>query len=283
MLDTNILVKTDQFDGPLGLLLHLIQKEEMDIKKLDLTHITRQYLDFLAKMRELNFDVAGDYLYLAATLVLLKSKTCITEEESFKILQGDDEIVITSQAELIRRLEELQHYQEMGQKLWSLDKLGHEVFIKPKIDRKTIVNSILSPMDLEKLTTTMMDLIQKNMRKFTVVKRDRLSIKEKLQFLKNFLRKGEQRTFNDVLSDGEANDITNIIISFISILELARLKKVSIFQNDDQGEIYIDVKESLEDFDVNMADGFEEDEESEESEESEVQIIGEEIKQTQTV
>ena len=81
MLDTSIQVQTDQFDGPLGLLLLLIQREEMNIHELDLTHITRQYLDFLNQMEELNFDVAGDFLFLAATLILLKSKNCLTETD----------------------------------------------------------------------------------------------------------------------------------------------------------------------------------------------------------
>ena len=143
MLDTSIQVKTDHFDGPLGLLLLLVEKEEMNIRDLDLTKITKQYLDYLAQMRDLNFDVAGDYLFLASTLLLLKSKICIAEEE-LKGLEaefGIEGMSITSQSELIRRLEELQLYQKMSKKLWGLEKKGHEVFVKPKVDRKAIVNS----------------------------------------------------------------------------------------------------------------------------------------------
>jgi segregation and condensation protein A len=144
MLDTTIQVKTDYFDGPLGLLLVLIQKEEVSIRELDLTKITKQYLGYLAQMRELDFDVAGDYLFLASTLLLLKSKNCITEEESTSLMNqfGADGLNITSQSELVRRLEELQKFQRVGQGLWKLPKKGHEVFVKPKINRKAIVNSI---------------------------------------------------------------------------------------------------------------------------------------------
>ena len=71
MLDTSIKVQTDGFDGPLGLLLLLIQKEEMSIRNLDLTKITKQYLSFIDEMRELNFDVAGEYLFLASNLIFL--------------------------------------------------------------------------------------------------------------------------------------------------------------------------------------------------------------------
>lgn len=264
MLDTSIQVKTDHFDGPLGLLLLLIEKEEMNIRDLDLTKITKQYLDYLAQMRDLNFDVAGDYLFLASTLLLLKSKICIAEEE-MKGLEaefGIEGMNITSQAELIRRLEELQLYQKMSKKLWELEKKGHEIFVKPKVDRKAIVNSILTPMDLNSLTMTMVDFLFRQRRKYTVVKRDRLSIKEKLKFLKDNLKLGEQVTFdalleqNGMTQDGEdATD--NVVITFISLLELARLKRVNVFQNEDRSTIYVNVVRSLDDFDVEQANGFE--------------------------
>ena len=123
MLDTTIQVRTDNFDGPLALLLLLIQKEEMDIKELELTKITGQYLDYLANMKSLDFDVAGDYLFLAATLLLLKSKSAISDPELDLLgndLSDSSLLEITSQAELVKRLEELKHFQKLGEKLWEL-------------------------------------------------------------------------------------------------------------------------------------------------------------------
>ncbi|MEA9356684.1 segregation/condensation protein A [Bacteriovorax sp. PP10] len=264
MLDTSIQVKTDHFDGPLGLLLLLVEKEEMNIRELDLTKITKQYLDYLAQMRDLDFDIAGDYLFLASTLLLLKSKVCIAEEE-LKGLEsefGVEGLNITSQSELIRRLEELQLYQKMGKKLWELEKKGHEIFVKPKVDRKAIVNSILTPMDLNSLTMTMVDFLFRQRRKYTVVKRDRLSIKEKLKFLKTNLKLGEQTTFDTLLEmNGKAEEgkdpTDNIVITFISLLELSRLQRINVFQNEDRSTIYVNVVRSLEDFDVEQANGFE--------------------------
>lgn len=269
MLDTSIQVKTDHFDGPLALLLLLIEKEEMNIRELDLTRITKQYLEYLSQMRELNFDVAGDYLFLASTLLLLKSKVCISEEEAknLEIDLGIEGMHITSQSELIRRLEQLQLYQKMSKSLWDLDKKGHQIFVKPRIDRKAIVNSILTPMDLNSLSLTMVDFLFRQRRKYTVVKRDRLSIKEKLKFLKTNLKIGEQTTFDTLLElngqpesseSGEIKDPTdNIVITFISLLELARLKRINVFQNEDRSTIYINVVRSLEDFDIDQANGFE--------------------------
>jgi segregation and condensation protein A len=256
--ENEILIKIDRFDGPLALLLHLIQKEEMRIQELDLTTITNQYLDYLQKMQDLNFDVAGEYLFMAATLLYLKSQTVADESQDqnlIKITAGEMGLEIQTRGELIKRLEELERFQRLGQKLWGLPKKGHEIFVHPKIDRKAIENSILTPIDLQQLTETMMDLIRREKKRYAVVKRDRLSIKEKLVRLKAMLKQGETTQFDKLLDEHETG-IIDKVITFISLLELARLKKLQIFQNEDKGNIYIEVKESLESFDPETANGF---------------------------
>jgi segregation and condensation protein A len=259
MSENEILVKLDRFDGPLALLLHLVQKHEMRIQDLDLNNITHQYLDYLQKMQDLNFDVAGEYLYMSATLLYLKSQTVADESQDqnlIKITAGEMGLEIQTRGDLIKRLEELERFQRLGQRLWALDKKGHEIFVKGKVDRKAIENSILTPLDLQQLTETMMDLIRREKRKYTVVKRDRLSIKEKLIKLKSMLKVGDNTQFDKLLDENETG-IIDKVITFISLLELARLKKLQIYQNEDKGSIYIEVQESLDSFDVETADGFE--------------------------
>ena len=258
MTENEILVKIDRFDGPLALLLHLVQKEEMRIQELELNTITNQYLDYLQKMQDLNFDVAGEYLYMAATLLYLKSQTIADESQDqnlIKITAGEMGLEIQTRGDLIKRLEELERYQRLGQRLWGLPKKGHEIFVKGKVDRKAIEDSILTPLDLQQLTETMMDLIRREKRKYTVVKRDRLSIKEKLIRLKSMLKEGDTTQFDKLLDENETG-IIDKVITFISLLELARLKKLQIFQNEDKGSIYIEVKESLDSFDPETANGF---------------------------
>ena len=264
MLDTSIKVQTDEFDGPLGLLLLLIQKEEMSIRNLDLTKITKQYLSFIDEMRELNFDIAGEYLFLASNLIFLKSKSALREDESLSISDQEgisESLEIKTKAELVRRLEQLKHYQEMGEVLWSLPKKGHETFVRPKIPRAKIVNSLLVPMDLEKLTDVMLDFLRKEKRKFSILKKETLSIKKKLLSLKKILVKGGSFIMTDLISEDEKTSNLNIVLTFISLLELARLKKVRLFQNESLGQIYIEVVESLENFDVESATGFESEDE----------------------
>jgi segregation and condensation protein A len=268
MTENEILVKVDRFDGPLALLLHLVQKDEMRIQELELTTITNQYLEYLQKMQDLNFDVAGEYLYMAATLLFLKSQSVADEsqmEDLAKITATEMGLEIQTKGDLIKRLEELERFQRLGQRLWGLDKKGHEIFVKPKVDRKAIENSILTPIDLQQLTETMMDLIRRDKKKYAVVKRDRISIKEKLAKLKTMLIVGETTQFTSLLDENETG-IIDKVITFISLLELARLKKLQIFQNEDMGAIYIETIEDLESFNPETADGFDpEDEKKEEA------------------
>jgi len=264
--ETEILVKIDRFDGPLALLLHLVQKDEMRIQDLDLTNITNQYLDYLQKMQDLNFDVAGEYLFMAATLLYLKSQTVADDSQNqnlIKITAGEMGLEIQTRGDLIKRLEELERFQRLGQRLWSLPKKGHEIFVKSKVDRKVIENSILTPIDLHQLTETMMDLIRREKKKYTIVKRDRISIKEKLIKLKSLLKEGETTEFEKLL-DLADKSIIDKVITFISLLELARLKKLQIYQNEEKGAIYVEVKENLDSFDVETADGFDPEDEKKE-------------------
>jgi segregation and condensation protein A len=279
MLNTEINIQTQQFDGPLALLLLLIQKEEMDVRELDLVKITSQYLQYLSLMKELNFDVAGDYLYLASTLIYLKSKTVISIEDQAELakLSPDSAVNIVSQEDLIRRLEELQRFQKLAKNLWGLPKKGHEIFVKPKINRKTIIDSILTPLALDELTGAMMDYLERERRKYTVVKRDRLSIKEKLVSLKNNLKMGESFSLRGLLNESAEDGISDIVITFISLLELARLKKVEINQENNKSDVLVNVVSSLDDLDVDQANGFDdENAPASESEDEQVEVQKEE-------
>lgn len=260
MIETQINVRLDQFDGPLGLLLHLIQKEEIDIKDLEINTITNQYLDYLQKLQDVNFDVAGEYLYLAASLLYIKSKN-VTEEQEEKIkIEGLGELEITTKTQLIQKLEELARFQKLGEKLMNLPRRDEDIFVKPKVDKKSIQNSILLPMDLQTLTAAMIDIMKQEKRKYTVVRRDRLSIKEKLIELKNNLSIGSSTSMDKLINWEKGRD--EVVITFISLLELARLQKLDIFQNERDGAIYVEVLDSLDTFDIETADGFDpEDEE----------------------
>ncbi len=261
LLDRTISVQLEQFDGPLSLLLYLIQKEEMTLETLDLTQVTKQYLDFLKYMQELDFDMAGEYLYLAATLVWLKSKLSVEDRPTMP--EGEDALnpmQIASQEELVKRLKALQCFQNISKKFWDdTQKLGDEIFIRARLEKKKLFGQVLKPVEQNDMISVMIDLLKRQRRKFAIVKRDRLSIKEKLKELCQQLQYGQRYEMNQLIKD--KSNIIDVVITFISLLELARLKKLSLMQAEQRTEIYVDVIGQLENFDVESATGFESEEE----------------------
>ena len=260
MLDTTIQIKTEKYDGPLSLLLMLIQKEEMEIRSLNLTKITGQYLSYLGKLQEMDFNVAAEYLYLAATLVHLKSKNSILDPEEKQFIDDTPlkNLDIPTQAQLVLRLEELQHFQGLSQKIWDLPKKGEDIFTKPKVNKKAIIDSVLTPLELDLLTEAMMEVLFRNKRKYAVVKKDKISIKATLEEMKKFLKLGDEKSLREIIEHIGKKERIDVIVTFISILELARLGKISAFQNQETSEIYLRVVATLDNFDVQQADGFDE-------------------------
>jgi len=270
----DIHVRLPQFDGPFDLLLYLVKKDEISIKDIEIPKITQQYLSFLFQMKELNFDIAGEYLYMASTLLHLKSVKCVNESEfenSKKQIDAEDKFNIPNRDELVRRLEQLERFRVLAPEFWGkLSKRNEHIFTRPRVNRKKLFDSLLSPMESDKLTESMMDFLHRESRKYQVLKRDRISIKEKLKALKDTLKEHDSRQFKDLVNFEKGLD--DIVITFISLLELARWKKVSINQEEGQGPIKIDVLGDLDDFNVNQADGFESEDENEDEGDENVTI-----------
>ena len=187
-------------------------------------------------------------------------------EDDVKKLVGEDAdlgLHISSEAELIKRLQELKRYQQLGQKLWELPKLGHEIYPRQKWDKRALIADMIKPMDIQELINTKIIFLSKQKRKHQVIKKERFSIRDRLIKLKEFLHQDEQTDFFKVL-ESEARDFqsreerqSHAIVTFISLLELARLKKVRLYQNKHYENIFIDTLESLTEFNVDLADGFE--------------------------
>jgi segregation and condensation protein A len=261
-------VKTNNFDGPLSLLLMLIKKEQMNIEDLDLTVLTKQYLDYVNVMKGINFDIAGDYLLMASSLVYLKSNSCLSQEYD-KLDELEDELndensdsqLFSSKEELINRLQQLEKYQNLGEKLLELPQQNINHFKRPKTKKNKENLRVLEDIDSNLLVQSMMDLLKRESREVTIMDREKISIKDKLLRLREFLIQGQKYTFKDLLEFDQNNYKTarsNQIISFICLLELARLEKIRMFQVEESNEIYFDVLANLKKFDVNFADGFDE-------------------------
>ncbi len=258
-----IRIATGHFDGPLSLLLSLIQEQEMDILKLNLSLLTSDYLLYLRRLKELNFTVAGEYLHMASTLLLLKSEECLRVAGEGPIKEKQKEVVdfleIESKEELIRRLLLLKAHQKLATFFWPLEKKNIDSFSREGVKQENSL-SFFQQYALQDLIDPMIGIIRRQKRSFKVVKRERLTIQEKLQYLKEILHKGMQTTFFELLQNSPITNVkekkSDTIITFISLLELARLQKISLGQHETYQDIYIKIISDLKEFNIDLASGF---------------------------
>lgn len=219
-------VRLETFEGPLDLLLHLIQKNEMDIFNIPIALITEQYMEYLKWMKTLNLDVAGEYLLMASTLLHIKSKMLLpqpsSEEEGE---EGED-----PRAELVRRLLEYQKYKMAASELVKRPMLDRDVFVRLRSDEET------EPQE-ERIEATLFDLIDAFRKALERVKEeafhevvlDRLSVEDKVQEILLLLQR-EKRSLPFHLLLPEQASRRMIVITFLAILELVKSKWIRVFQ-----------------------------------------------------
>jgi len=218
-------VRLEIFEGPLDLLLHLIQKNEVDIFNIPIALITEQYLETLNVMKVLNLDTAGEYLLMASTLLHIKSKMLLptaTEEEE----EGEDPRV-----ELVRRLLEYQKYKEAATELERRPMLDRDVFVRLALaDEEGSKGEERIEVDLFELLDVFRQVLERaKPEAFHEVILDRVSVEEKVQDILSLLQR-ENRSIAFHLLFPEQASRRVIIVTFLAILELVKMKLIRIFQ-----------------------------------------------------
>jgi segregation and condensation protein A len=247
-----ITIRVDRFEGPLDLLLYLIQSHEMDISKVSISHITDQYLTYVRLMQELNFDTASEFLVMAATLLHWKSKSLLPKDENAiadAALAKDEEM---SQEDLIRQLMEHQRFLEAGQNLGQLPLLGEDVFTRPY--QKPDSLKVWKEMNLSDLTLNYQDGLVKARRRVNVLKKETVSLSDKIEEMASRLQIGkitELREFLPIIASRP-----EVVVTFLATLELARLKKMKLYQEKAYEDIYIELLEAIKNTDIAMVDAF---------------------------
>ena len=219
-------VRLEMFEGPLDLLLHLIHKNEIDITNIPIALITEQYLEYLKLMKVLNLDVAGEYLLMASTLLHIKSKMLLPASQEEKEEEGED-----PRAELVRKLLEYQKYENAAAELESRPMLDRDVFIRlaladngePREEEKIEVN-------LFELLEVFRQVLEKAKPEgFHEVILERISVEEKVQEILSLLQREKKSIAFHLLFPEQASRRV-IVITFLAILELVKMKLVRIFQ-----------------------------------------------------
>lgn len=248
-----ITVRLESFEGPLDLLLYLIQSHELDISKISISRITDQYLAYVRLMQELNFDTASEFLVMAATLLHWKSKAVLPQEDKQDQAGVGAEDGLLSQEDLIRQLLEHQRFKQAGQDLAQLPLLGEDIFTRP--NRRPPVEKVWKEMNLTDLTLAYQDMLVRQRKRTTILRKETVSLASKIVEFRDKLQVGKLSEFRALLSTVPTKP--EIVAAFLATLELSRLKKMRVHQELAYAPIWLELLESLKNFDETMADGFE--------------------------
>ncbi len=236
-------IQLHKFEGPLELLLYLIRKEEMDIMDIKIHEITKQYMEYIKLMQELDLDVAGEFITMASTLIHIKSKMLLPQyDENGEIIETED-----PRKELVQRLLEYQKYQEAAKSLYERPLLGRDIFargIREKLEAKE-EEIVLEENALFALISAYRHALRAIKKKIHQVAERTQSIAQRILEMKEKLILGQRVALSDFISQIE-NKRRQILITFLSILELGKMGFVSIYQTENFAEIYVQALKPIE-------------------------------------
>jgi segregation and condensation protein A len=246
-------IRLEQFEGPLDLMLYLIQSQELDVSTVSISKITNQYLHAIKLMQELDFEIASEFLVMAATLILWKSRALMPKENENELADENAAPVMT-QEDLVRQLLDRQRYLEAAAKLAQFPLLDDEVFVRPT--KRPPVEKIWKEMNVSQLATTYQDLlIRENKRARIVMKKETVSLQEKIQEMGRRLKLNIPEQLDQFISDKSLRG--EWVVGFLASLELSRLKLAKIHQNQNFDPIFLELIQEMINFDTKQTTGFE--------------------------
>jgi segregation and condensation protein A len=231
-------VKLEMFEGPLDLLLHLIKKNEVNVHDIPIALITTQYLETIELMQELNLDVAGEFLLMAATLIHIKSKMLLPRPETAAAVEGEEE---DPRDALVRRLLEHQKFKAAAGLLHEREQLRAAQWQRPDERVAAIAGDEYEPeleVDLFSLLTAFQAVVQRaKQRPKVLLPPEQIPVEVRIDQLLARLSETEACGFDDLFTD--ANDRGGLIVTFLALLEMIRLKLIRVFQSGSFGPIRV--------------------------------------------
>ncbi len=223
-------VRLDAFEGPLDMLLHLIRSQEMDIFDIPIAELTGQYLKVLQDQRNLDLDIAGDYLVMASTLMQLKSRLLLPRPELDS--QGEE---IDPRAELVAQLLAYEQYRMLAEELGKRPRIGRDVFLRASFPEAEMIERPPPEADLDALLVAFRQVLRRiGGRLEHRVFMDTMSVREQMGKVLERLRRGGVR-FDDLIM--EQTDREALVTTFLAILELWREQLLTLVQSNCYGPI----------------------------------------------
>ena len=231
-------VRLDSFEGPLDLLLHLIDKAEVDIYDIPVTIITEQYMQHLYVMQEFQIEIASEFLVMAATLLEIKSKMLLPRKEEviFQPMLEIEEEYIDPRQELVERLLEYKRFKKLAEDLRDRETKRSKIFTRPaenlssfmvQVEENPVANVTL--YDLVEAFNKALNKAEKQETKITKVHRDEISVKERIREIKELLSITGNIRFSQLFSSTPSK--AEVVTSFMAILEMMRKLQIRCLQS----------------------------------------------------
>jgi segregation and condensation protein A len=230
-------VQLEVFEGPLDLLLYLLKKDELDIYDIPIERITNQYMEYINLMRMLDLNIAGEFIVMAATLMMIKSRMLLPPEERTELEEEDED---DPRWDLIRQLVEYKKFKDAALHLEGLEAHQQDVFVRGSDVAKLGPDNDLALRDVSifDLITAFNDALKKvKTEELREIFSERYTVAEKIDQLLNLMRSNEWMTFSSLFEHAASRH--EIVCTFLALLELIRLKQVVVRQESAFDEIVV--------------------------------------------
>jgi segregation and condensation protein A len=236
--DTGYRIRAGEFEGPLDLLLHLVRINEVEITDIPIVTITEQYQEYLEAMQQLNLEVAGEYLVMAATLMHIKSRMLLPPDPT----AADEEGEADPRAELAQQLLEYQRFKQAAESLQAMDSRRSLIWTRDEAAEEFEGEELLT-VDVVDLLTAFRRLLHRLGEEARLqMHRDTVSVADKIKWLRELLSERRSLDFLALLEDLPTR--LDRIATFLALLEMSRLQMILAFQRKPLGEIRIALIES---------------------------------------
>ncbi len=247
-------VKLDLFEGPLDLLLYVVNKSEVDIIDISVAAITKQYLNYLDIMRDLNINIASEYLSMAATLIRLKAHEILPPEEEENL--GDEDDVIINREQLIEKLLEYKKYKEAANSLQDYESENIGTFnrgMKEEVEVRAAEEEEITSVSMFDLMTAFKRVMERLAESDDVLARhviqsENVRLDDRLEHVLSMVNDGEEVLFEELFTDDTRKVV--LVVTFMAILELVKMKQIIFRQEELLGNIYVKKRTDFADVDV---------------------------------
>ena len=240
----------EAFEGPLDLLLYLIRKDNIDIADIQVAEITRQYVEYIELMQDMQLELAGEYLVMSAMLAEIKSRILLPKPP------GIDEDEADPRAELIRRLQEYERYKQAAEDLDALPRLGRDVFQASAEPVEQKVITLPPEVELQDLIAAFQDVMKRaSMYAHHHVQLESLSVRERMSSVLSKVNSAHFTSFVDLFTVEEGR--MGVVVSFLAILELVKESLIDLTQAEPFAPIHVKAvvraEEDVEDITIEQA------------------------------